>query len=251
MKIGIIIQARCDSARFPEKVLQKIEGHSMLWHVIQRCIATNFPVIVSTTNRKIDDPIIDIALSCNVNYFRGSVNDVLDRFYQTAKQFNLDGIIRITADCPLIDPNESKKVGLKLKTKQFDYVGLNGKKYPDGLDTEGFTFQTLENIWKNAKLKSEREHVTPYLKKNKKNFKIQIIEPKSDLSKFRFTVDHPDDLEFVRKIYSELYKKDIFYLHDILDFLKNHPETLAINSSHKRNQGYIKSLLKDSTFISD
>lgn len=245
MNIGIIIQARTDSERFPNKILQKINDKSVLWHVIERCKHMHLPIIVSTTNRTIDDPIIEISKDCKVNFFRGSTNDVLDRFYQTAKSFSLDFIIRITADCPLIDPIESSKVIDILKTKNYDYVALDDTTYPDGLDTEGFSFNSLKKSWMKSTLNSEREHVTPFIKDPKNEFKQYLIKFSKNFSNYRLTVDYPDDLELIQNIYSELDNENMFYIDEIITLLEKKPELLSINFSHIRNEGYQKSLKDD------
>lgn len=243
MNIGIIIQARIDSNRFPKKVLKLIDDKPVLWHVINQCKKTNLEIIIATTKRKMDDPIIEIAKKSKVKFFRGSKNDVLDRYYQAAKKFGLKWIIRITADCPIVDPNESIKVVKLLKSKKIDYVALDDKTYPDGLDTEGFTFQCLEQAWKNAKLKSEREHVTPYIQKN--NFRKKIISYKKNLSHFRWTVDYKEDLDFLKSIFKKLKNKENIHLKDVLKILEENPQLAEINSFHKRNEGYQESLRHD------
>jgi len=249
MEIGIIIQARCDSGRFPKKILQKINGRSILWHVIERIKNIDVPVFVATTTRSIDESIIDIAKECNVKFFQGSTNDVLDRFYQTARKFSINNIIRITADCPLIDPNESKKVIKKLLEGNYDYVALDDSTYPDGLDTEGFTFDALEKCWTCAKLPSEREHVTPYIKNPQNNFKQYAIKFNKNYSQYRLTVDYSDDLDLIKKIYSQLYTGEIFYINDIIDLINKNPQLSEINSSHIRNEGYTKSLKNDKSTL--
>ena len=244
MKIGIIIQARTDSRRFPKKVLKLIDDRPVLWHVINQCKQTKLEIIVATTTRKMDDPIIEIARKSKVKFFRGSKNDVLDRYYQTAKKFGLKFIIRITADCPIVDPKESMKVVKFLKLKKIDYVSLDEKTYPDGLDTEGFTFESLKCAWENAKLKSEREHVTPYIKKEKNKFKKKIIPYSKNLSHFRFTVDYKEDLELLEHILINLKNKKIIHLNDIVKIVEKNPELIKINSFHKRNEGYKISVKK-------
>ncbi len=245
MRIGVIIQSRTDSTRFPKKVLKLIDNKSVLWHVINQCKDTKLEIIVATTKRKIDDPIIEIAKKSKVKFFRGSNNDVLDRYYQAAKKFKLNGIIRITSDCPIVDPKETNKVIKILKLDNIDYVTLDEKTYPDGLDTEGFTFKTLEIAWKNANLKSEREHVTTYMKNQNNNFQKEIISYNKDLSHLRWTVDYNDDLEFFKLIFKKLKNKKIIHLNDMLKILNKYPELAKINSSHKRNEGYQKSLRID------
>ena len=245
MKIGIIIQARTDSNRLPKKVLKIINHQSILSQVINQCKKMNLDIIVATTKRKKDDPIIEIAKKMKIKFFRGSKNDVLDRYYQTAKKFNFNGIIRITSDCPFIDPKESMKVVKFLKLKNIDYVSLDEKTYPDGLDTEGFTFESLELAWKNAKLKSEREHVTPYIKNKLKNIKKKKISYKKNLSHIRLTIDEKEDYELAKNIFEKFNSKEIIYLKNITKILKNNPEFIKINSKYKRNEGYKKSLNHD------
>ncbi len=243
LESGIVLQSRFDSSRFFGKASQIIEGKPMLWHVINRLKPMNIPIIVATTNRSIDDPIEQIAKESNVLVFRGETNDVLDRFYKCAKKFSLEKIIRITGDCPLIDPNESVKVLQKLQ-ENYDYVGLDDQTYPDGLDTEGFTFDVLEKTWLNAKSKSEREHVTPYMKNPLHNFSLFLISLDIDLSNLRWTVDYSDDLEFVRKIYDHFSPRTDFNLNEILKQIDQNPDWIQ-NQHHKRNEGYQKSIEHD------
>lgn len=245
MKIGIIIQARIDSNRLPKKVLKKINHQSVLSQVINQCKKMNLDIVVATTKRKKDDPIIEIAKKMQIKFFRGSKNDVLDRFYQCAKEFNFNGIIRITADCPFIDPKESIKVVKFLKLNNIDYVSLDVKTYPDGLDTEGFTFKSLELAWKNAKLKSEREHVTPYIKNKLKNIRKKEISYKKNLSHIRLTIDEKEDYELAKNIFEKFKSKETIYLKNITKILENNPELIKINSKYKRNEGYKKSLDND------
>jgi len=245
MNTGIIIQARSDSSRFPNKVFQLIKNQPILWHVIQRCKWMKLPIIVATSDRNIDDEIESISKSCNVECFRGSKDDVLDRFYQTAKKYSLKYVIRITADCPLIDPRESIKVLDLIKSSNLDYVRLDENTYPDGMDTEVFTFDSLKKTWINAKLKSEREHVTPYIYNPNNEFKTKIISFKKNVSHYRWAVDYPNDLKFIRKIYDELYHDVIFFSNDVLKLLEKKPELTKINSNHSRNDGYVKSLRED------
>lgn len=248
-KCIIIIQARFDSKRLPGKVLSKIEDIPMLIHIINRmkkidCCKT----VVATTKRKIDDPIVNLLKKNNVEYFRGSKNDVLDRFFQTALKFQADIIIRITADCPLIDPIESKKVLSTFLKGKYDYISNNSKTYPNGLDTECFSFNALKRSWKEAKLKSEREHVTPYIWKNPNKFKINVVhnKNKNQLDDLKWSVDHENDLLLIKKIYSILYSKEkIFTMNEILKILKKYPRLKKINSKNIKNEGYLLSIKKD------
>ena len=242
-KVSIIIQARTDSERFPNKVLELINSKPLLSHVISRCKKTPYSVIVSTTNREIDKPILEISKKHDVPYFCGSTNDVLDRFYQTAKKFSIDVIIRVTADCPLIDPQEIEKVVKPIIMKNFDYAGLDENTYPDGFDCEAFTFNTLEKTWKNSKLQSEHEHVSPYMKNPDNVFKRIFIPFKKNFSNLRFSVDHQEDLMLIQKIIDKLNEN--FSIDDVLEILNENPELKKINSMHTRNEGYRKSLKND------
>lgn len=232
-KVMTILQARVDSKRLPGKVLSNIEGKSMLWHVINRAkkIQAN-QLVVATSKRRIDDKIEKIAGESDVLCFRGKTYDVLDRYYQCAKKFNARVIIRITADCPLIDPNESNKVLKKFLTGNYDYVSTDQKTYPHGLDTECFSFESLKEAWKKAKLKSQREHVTLFIWKQPQKFRIGIARNKKGLGHQRWVVDYKEDLEFVRKVYSKLYEENkIFSMQDIMNLLTNQPKFIKINSN--------------------
>lgn len=249
-RIAAIIQARMGSTRLPNKVLAKIEEHPMIWHLVQRLKNSKYKpeIIIATTTSEKDKLILDIVKELNVKSFAGSVDDVLDRYYQAAKKFNIDIIIRITADCPLIDPEILDEI-LKFYLKnEYDYVSnTHPPTYPDGLDVEILSFDILERAWKEAKLASEREHVTAFIWKNEDLFNLGNFSNKEvDLSKMRWTVDEKEDLEFVREVYKNLYtKKKIFLTSDILNLLRNKPELMKINNQFTRNEGYFKSLKED------
>ena len=249
--IVAIIQARMGSNRLPGKVLMDINGKPMLWQVIERVKNAkniNF-IVVATTNNHEDNKIIRLANELNVKVFTGSEDDVLDRYYLTAKKFKIDTIVRITADCPLIDPKIiDKMINKYLNNKNLDYMGMGKPNLcPDGLDTELFSFKALKKAWMEAKLTSEREHVTPYIKKNKQKFNIgYAFKPKNDYSNFRWTVDEEKDLKFVTEVYKNLHNpKKLFYTKDILNLLKRKPNLLKINQGIIRNEGYLKSLKED------
>lgn len=245
-KIVIIIQARTDSRRFPKKVLSIIKGRPLLWHVINRVKQMKHDeIVVATTSRKIDDKVVEIAKISNVKYYRGKTCDVLDRFFKTAQKHKADIIVRITADCPLIDPIESNKVIDKFLSNKYDYVTSDDETYPKGIDTECFNFTSLKKAWKNAKLKSEREHVTPYIWKRPDKFTIGKVYNDKPI-KLRWVVDYKDDLIFIKKIYDRLYKNsNIFLMTDILKVIKKEPQLLKINQNHDPNEGYSLSLKND------
>lgn len=249
IKIAVIIQARMGSKRLPKKVLTEIEGNSMLWHLINRLKHSKHDpeIIIATTISEEDKDILKLAEDLGIKSFAGSIDDVLDRFYQTAAKYNPEIIVRITADCPLMDPEVFDKVVQFFLDGEFDYTtNTLPSTYPDGLDVEVFTFKALEKAWKEARLSSEREHVTPYIRKHPDIFKLGNIKNEIDLSSLRWTVDEKEDLQFVREIYKNLYsKKKVFLMNNILELLKEKPELMKINNQFMRNEGYIKSLKED------
>lgn len=253
MKVTCIVQARIGSTRLPGKVLKKILGRPMLWYQIDRLKQSKLieQIVIATTRRKEDQQIVDFCKENAVDFYfyRGSAEDVLDRYYQAARKFKADPIVRITADCPLIDPKVSDKV-IKYyleNSDKFDHVSNDGSPtYPDGLDTEIFSFAALEKAWREARKTSEREHVTPYIWNHPEIFRLGTVKNDVDLSYMRWTVDEERDLKFVREVYRNLYKEgQIFYMEEILNLLKQQPSLLKINAGIIRNVGYIESLMKD------
>jgi len=252
--LGIIIQARVGSTRLPAKVLKLILGKTAIERQIERVkrIKTKGKIILAIPENKQDDILEKIGKKAGVLVFRGSENDVLDRFYQAAKKFHLKHIVRLTGDCPLIDWQVCQRLINFYLKNHFDYVSnVRPPTFPDGLDVEVFSFQALEKCWQNAKLKSQREHVTLYIGQNINLFKVaNIVRKGKDLSALRFTLDEPRDLIFIRKIYRALYKKKKFFvLDDILKLLKEKPQWLKINQNIKRNEGLLKSLREDNIIL--
>ncbi len=247
--IAAIVQVRMASTRLPEKAMLDISGKPLIWHVVNRLKKSKKleKIIIATTTNKEDNVISKFSEKEGLSCFRGSVDDVLDRFHQAAKKFNVDKIVRITADCPLIDPGILDEVIKHFENDKYDYVSnVRPPTYPDGLDVEVFSFISLEKAWTEAKLASEREHVTPYIWKHPEIFKIKNIRYKKDLSKLRWCVDNLEDLKFIRMVYKMLYKEGkIFNMNDVLALLEKHPEIAKINEKIKRNIGYTKSVEED------
>lgn len=249
MKVDAVFQVRMGSTRLPGKMFKKIMGKPLLWHIVQRVRAASLVdrIILATTEKKKDDRIVDFAGKMKLLHYRGSTNNVLDRVYQTAKKFGSDIIVRITPDDPFKDPEIIDEfVSYFLKNK-FDYVSNTVKPtYPEGLDIEVFSFSALEKAWLKAKKPSEKEHLTPYIWKNPKKFKIKNVALKKNLSSLRWTIDYQKDLEFARKVYKELYpKKKIFLMRDILNLLEKKPYLQKINQGTVYHEGYLKSLKQD------
>jgi spore coat polysaccharide biosynthesis protein SpsF (cytidylyltransferase family) len=246
-----IIQARLGSTRLPRKVFIKLEGKTVLEHVVARVKASRLvdEVIVATTNLPRDNEIVELCVLLGVRVYAGSENDVLDRYYQAAKPFNSGNtdIVRITADCPLIDPAVIDKViELHLKAGADYTTNTLSETFPDGEDVEVFTFSALEKAWKCARLGSEREHVTPYIKNNRSGFKVSDFKNGADLSDLRWTLDEDRDAEFIKAVYQKLYNNNnLFGVDDILECLVKYPELKNLNKGIVRNAGYLKSLNAD------
>lgn len=250
-KVVAIIQARMGSTRLPGKMMKDISGKPLVQHIIERVSYSKMidDVIVATTLKQEDDIIIDLCSKIGTKGFRGSENDVLDRFYQCAKKFEADIIVRITGDCPFVDPDIIDMSINHFLNHDCDYASTAYPEpsFPDGLDVEVFSFKALEIAWKEAGLPSEREHVLPYIWKNELGqFKVETIRNDKDLSHKRWTIDDQNDLKFVVAIYDALHRNNsIFKFKDILDYLEKHPELEKINAGTIRNEGYIKSLKMD------
>ncbi|KKG07363.1 cytidylyltransferase domain-containing protein [Methanosarcina sp. 2.H.A.1B.4] len=245
-----VIQARMGSTRLPGKVMLEISGKPILWHVANRVSKSQLidGFVVATTTNHEDNDIEKFCKENGISVFRGSEDDVLDRYYLCAKKFNIENIIRITADCPLHDPSVIDLVIEKYRRGNYDYISnIDPPTYPDGIDVEIFSFEALEKAWSNASLVSEREHVTPYIRKHKDLFKVGNVENVKDLSAHRWTLDQVEDFELIKQIYGAFKELDseMFYMTDILKLLDEYPELVSINSDIKRNAGYIKSLNKD------
>jgi len=236
-----MVQVRVGSNRFPRKVVQMIEDKPMIWHVINRVkkITKVQQIILITTEKEEDKELEKIAKEHEILFFRGDENDVLNRHYQCAVSFKADPIIRITGDCPLIDPKTVDDILEFYLENNYDYVSNTIEPtFPDGLDTEIFSFKTLKNCNEGATLPSEREHVTPFITNNPEKFKIFNYENKTNLSFLRWTVDEERDLQFVRKIYEKMRPNKIFTVRQVLDLLNEYPELVQINKGIKRYEGW-------------
>ena len=231
--ITAIIQARLNSSRLNKKILLKIENKNLLEHLFsQLSYSTHIDKkIIATTINKIDDEIENFAKLQNITFFRGNPLDVLDRYYRCAKFFNLETIVRISGDAPLIDPSIVDKTIEYYKKNNFDYVSnFFNRSYPIGTEIEIFSFKTLEKCWMNAKKSSEKEHVTPFIYNNPELFKIGHIEYKKNISHLHWTVDQIEDFKFVELIFKKIKKRPIL-MDDILELLENEPGLLEINKN--------------------
>ena len=214
-------------------ILLKIENKNLLEHLFsQLSYSTHIDKkIIATTINKIDDEIENFAKLQNITFFRGNPLDVLDRYYRCAKFFNLETIVRISGDAPLIDPSIVDKTIEYYKKNNFDYVSnFFNRSYPIGTEIEIFSFKTLEKCWMNAKKSSEKEHVTPFIYNNPELFKIGHIEYKKNISHLHWTVDQIEDFKLVELIFKKIKKRPIL-MDDILELLENEPELLEINKN--------------------
>ncbi|MGQ0790632.1 MAG: cytidylyltransferase domain-containing protein [Nitrosopumilaceae archaeon] len=247
-KITALIQTRIQSTRLPNKVLALIENRSLIWYIIERLknSKTLEQIVLTIPSSAEDRLLIKIAEDSNVLAFIGDENDVLGRFYNAAVKFSADPIIRITGDCPLVDPYLLDKMVEFYLENNYDYVSNTIiPTYPDGLDIEVFSFDTLSKAFTEAKLKSEREHVTPFIWKNPTIFRLHNYENTEDQSNYRWCVDEPPDLDLIRLIYSNLKPKIVFPFKEVIRLMESNPELLKINDKIKRNEGYLKSIRDD------
>lgn len=242
-----IIQARMGSTRLPGKILMDIEGRTMLERIIERVSAAKAitQVVVATTTEEDDDTVaafVQNMTTCGI--YRGSVNDVLTRYYEAAVLFKADVVVRVTADDPLKDPGIiDLAVETLLADKQLDYCSNTLQpSYPEGLDIEVFHFSALEKAFSEAKLPSEREHVTPYIWKNPGIFNVRNFTYEKDLSAWRWTVDKPEDMAFMRRVFAEFNNNPLISYEEVIRFLEHNPEVVKINEGTIRNEGYAKSL---------
>lgn len=237
-----IIQARMGSTRLPGKVMKNLLGKTILAHDIERVkqAKTIDDIVIATTVADIDDCIADEALRCGAKIFRGSEEDVLSRYYFAATENEADIIVRITSDCPLIDPKVVDDIVTFFKQNNYDIVtnagnDLSQRTYPRGLDTEVFSYAALQEAHNNAREKYQREHVTPYIYENVK--RIFYYKNDVDYSCYRWTLDTEEDWLLIRKLYEHLYHgKHDFYMYDILTVMEQNPELFEINKDVKQKK---------------
>ena len=253
MKATVVIQVRMGSTRFPGKIMMKLdERFTVLDYVIRQLSHSKSleNIIIATTHLEQDNVIVEYAKNNELDYFRGEPLDVLDRYYKCAKKFSLDTIVRMTSDAPFLDPTIVDKVFSKFQETGCDFVSNNIiRTYPIGIDTEVFSMKTLEKTWNEAKLPSEREHVTTFIKKNKDIFKIYNLENNKKIPIYRLTIDRKEDLEFLRAIAANIKKQPIL-MQDVYELFSQKPEILDLyNDKMNIVEGYNKSLKDDEEFL--
>ena len=264
-KIITLVQARTSSTRLPGKVLMPLCGRSLLLRMLERLQRAKLAgrIVVVTTTDTSDDSIVDLCDLQGIDVFRGDVNNLLDRHYQAAKVYNAEIVLKIPSDCPLIDPAiVDFVIDYYLQNSgKFDYVSnLHPATYPDGNDVEVMSFKSLEMAWKNATRKLELEHTTPYLWENPDHFSIgNVVWPsgKDYSMSHRWTIDYPEDYQFIKTVYEELYPKNpIFSMGDIIDLVDNKkPEIHQINAHlagvnwYRNHLGELKTVSVEQTKI--
>lgn len=245
MKVIAIIQGRCGSTRFPNKILEKVKEKPLIELYIDRVKhSKNIDDIILATTVNPKDDIFEKILP-NVNVFRGSENDLLDRYYKCAMEQNADVIIRLTSDDAFVDPDViDKAIDIFKSNPSVNFVVNHFKPtYPEGLDIELYPRETLSYLWEHATKKYQREHVFPYITDHIEEFNIINFENNIDYSNYRWTVDYECDLVMVRRIYDYLYSEDkIFKMDEIINLLKANPEIAEINSHINRKEGVNKSI---------
>lgn len=249
--IGCIIQARMGSSRLPGKVMREIDDHNtVLDYVVEQLRLSKKieKIIVATTNLTEDDVICDHLLLKKIDCYRGSPEDVLDRYYQCAKKFSFDTIVRITADNPLIDPNVVDLVISEYKNHECDLAtNTLHRTFPYGTEVEVFSFRTLEKAWQHAKKPSEREHVTPFIRDVQNGFILINVENKDNISHLRYTIDRIEDYLVVKEIIKNINMRPVL-TQNIIDLYKRNPEIFEINKNVKHD-GYLRSLEKDEQYL--
>jgi spore coat polysaccharide biosynthesis protein SpsF len=245
--IAAIIQARMGSTRLPGKVLMEVDGVPLLEYQIDRIKQSKMlnKIIVATSILEQDDKIADFCDSHDILCFRGSENDVLERYYDCAKQYKVETVVRLTADCPLIDPQVIDQTIMLFQKESVDYCGNTvppeKSKYPDGSDVEVFSFQALKKAHDEARSAPDREHVTFYFWKYDYAFTTALLSRVEDWSKYRITVDYPEDLEVVRFVLRQLKREQRFgSLEEIITIIRNNPIVFEKNAKYEFGIGWKK-----------
>lgn len=246
MTCAVFIQARMGSTRLPGKVLERLGGIEALEHVVRRAEAAAVgETFVLTTIGPEDLPIVRFCATRGTRVFCGSSSDVLDRFWQLARLVEVDHVVRVTADCPILDPDLVRRVVELHLRSGADYTSNTiPESFPDGLDCEVFTRAALESAWTEGRLPSEREHVTPFMKTRPERFRREALVCPEDLNHMRWTLDTAADAAFLDAIFREL-GTGLFGLDAVLDLVRARPDIAAINDGQVRNEGYLKSLAED------
>jgi spore coat polysaccharide biosynthesis protein SpsF len=233
MKVVAIVQARMGSTRLPGKVLMDLGGETALARVLNRLRRSQLiqEVVVATTTSAPDVAIAQECIRLGAPFFRGSEGDVLDRYYRAALECQAEAVVRITADCPLIDPELVDDTVRPFLEQHADFASnVTPRRYPRGLDTEILSAIALERAWHEARSSYEREHVTPYIYEHAQQFKVISVRGHDDYSHYRWTLDTPEDLQLLRAIYSRFGNQDDAGWRDVVALMEREPQLAALNS---------------------
>lgn len=249
-RVGIVIQARMGSSRYPGKVLQPIGDRPLLARLLERLASAEGveEIIVATTNRAEDDAVAGLCSSMEIPVFRGSEEDVLDRYYQAARAHGLGAVIRVTGDCPLMDPRLVEDLVAEYRTGRWDYVSNSmPMRLPHGMETSLMSWNALERSWREARLPSEREHVTRFIRERPERFRIKALDYDGfDHRHLRVTVDHPEDLEVVAEVFAILERRGLFgHVEEIVAILEEFPGLAGKNAHVPFQEGLKRSLAAD------
>ncbi len=235
-KVGIIVQARMGSKRLPGKIMKLINNKPILFHVLKQIKQSklNDEIIICTSNKKENNIVRNFCKKNTVRCFSGSENNLVNRYYLAAKKYDINVIVRLTADCPLVDPEIIDMCIKKFLSRNYDFVANTSppyrKSYPDGVDVEVFSFKTIETLNRECTNKEDLEHVTPYIWRKKKRFKLFRFELNENLSSYRFTLDYKEDLILIKKIILDFNKYRIkINMKNIINYLKKNKNIYLIN----------------------
>jgi spore coat polysaccharide biosynthesis protein SpsF (cytidylyltransferase family) len=236
-KVGIIVQARMGSKRLPGKIMKLVNNKPNLFHMIKQIKKSKLynKIIICTSKKKENNIVRTFCKQNKIICFSGSENNLVNRYYLAAKKYNIDVIVRLTADCPLIDPKIIDMCIKKFLTKNYDFVANtsppHGKSYPDGVDVEVFSFETIKIVNNECKSRSDLEHVTPFIWRKKSRFKLFRFELKKNFSKYRFTLDYKEDFLLIKKIIINFNKnKKLITMKNVVNFLKKNKNIYFLNN---------------------
>ncbi|MFC2048074.1 cytidylyltransferase domain-containing protein [Chloroflexota bacterium] len=245
VKIVAVIQVRMKSTRLPGKVLKNILGKPMLWHLVTRVQKAKYidDVVIATTVNEGDNSLEEFTIDNNLGVYRGSENDLVDRFFNAGKKYQADITVRVWGDCPLIDPDIIDKVLLKFIGENYDYANnFHPPTYPSGMNFEVYSLKSLERIWKETSDIFYREYPFEFIYANHNSFKTLYDHNEVNLSNINLTVDYIEDFEIIAEIFRSLYQEnEIFHMKDILEFIEKHPKLSEMNKDLERNTEYNRS----------
>jgi spore coat polysaccharide biosynthesis protein SpsF len=242
VKTVIIVQARMTSTRLPGKVLREVLGKPLLEYQIERLLRVKLAdgIVIATTVNQVDDSIVELCNRLGISYFRGSEKDVLARYYGAARAHKAGAVVRITSDCPLIDPAVIDRViqAYQGHLGMFDYVSnCLERTYPRGMDTEVFSFLALEEAFEEAKLEPDREHVTPFIYHHSERYRLGSVANSVNQSHHRWTVDTQEDFDLIQRVLETLYPNSPeFTINDCLSIFDRHPDWQTINAHIEQKQ---------------